>query len=523
MAGQALLVGGARQVGLSFTARIAQKALLYSSENDQWSEVPNGTPVNRYSHVAIRVEDAVGDDVVYLIGGLISTIASTDSVQRFRSTDGGTIEDVTLEPFGGRARHAGCAATAHKWVVAGGIPDPTFPFARTDCFAWDELTDTRVPVGPMAIARADHAMIQVSDGVVMAVGGVGHNPTNEDTDRALRDCEILDVATGRWRPTGKMLHARKSPIVFSTGGLIYATAGLDDVDAPVTQAEVYNPRTGRWSALPATTDATVDSFVGFAQTEDGDLLEHGGLTDTATLFVVGSNVISPKKSLVREVVVSDTPSPTSFTFPVEAGEAASVGATQAERTTAAPGEFKGPFIWDPDEGLAVTSIEATLQDALTANNHHQFLTVDSTEGFPDEQGWVVLAFGRKAQLGPVRYLGVVSGTELLFDFGYLPATTVPAGSKVTLLSQRGPFVPTETDLGAFYLTPSTAGRIAAQQYLAESQAAGLTANVTVKYPGDKGLGNAGQPASGVAKVTDAVYVWGGEDPDNELAAAREEE
>jgi hypothetical protein len=92
---------------------------------------------------------------------------------------------------------------------------------------------------------------------------------------------------------------------------------------------------------------------------------------------------------------------------------------------------------------------------------------------------------------------------------------------VRLLSGRVPFEPAADHLvGNFYVTGTAAGREAARQIINDIVAAGKQVLVTVLYPGDRGLGGEGFPQGGSYKLSDKVSVWGGDELDSEIPAAR---
>jgi len=183
----------------------------------------------------------------------------------------------------------------------------------------------------------------------------------------------------------------------------------------------------------------------------------------------------------------------------------------------------GPYILDPAAGLAVTAAASTITMQLNEGEQYASVTVADATQFPDDPGWLVFDFGFEDQQGPVQYLGRLSGTELALDFGYRFTRTVPNGATVTRLFQKGGFVPEHPeDVGSFYVTASPAGRVAAQAAIEGAVGVGVPLIETIVYPGDRGLGGEGSPASGAPKLSDKVAVWAGDDVDAEVAAAREE-
>jgi hypothetical protein len=78
-------------------------------------------------------------------------------------------------------------------------------------------------------------------------------------------------------------------------------------------------------------------------------------------------------------------------------------------------------------------------------------------------------------------------------------------------------------MGSFYITDSPAGRIVAEDAVKAAAGAGINVNVTVIYPGDRGLGGEGLPTSGTYKLSDVVGIFGSSTPDADTVAAREDD
>lgn len=194
----------------------------------------------------------------------------------------------------------------------------------------------------------------------------------------------------------------------------------------------------------------------------------------------------------------------------------------------APAGVPGPFSFDTKKGLAVTKVEETIAQDLNEDRSYSSFALDTgldanpALQFPDAPGYLVFDFGFQDMVGPVRYLGRLSESELLLDASFKFPNSIKSGSKVTLLSSKSPFEPPAGTLpGNFYATGTAAGRIAAENTLDQITAAGLKIAVTVLYPGDIGLGGSGLPVGGVPKITDAVAVWGGDSLDVEIPDAKE--
>jgi hypothetical protein len=105
---------------------------------------------------------------------------------------------------------------------------------------------------------------QLSDGNILITGGTRAYPQFDSTGNLVHDWDgskqtyIFDVASETYLQTGSMANARWYPTVVSVGGgKILVTGGLDDAARPLGVVthntdtnELYDPATGRWTALP---------------------------------------------------------------------------------------------------------------------------------------------------------------------------------------------------------------------------------------------------------------------------------
>ena len=175
-------------------------------------------------------------------------------------------------------------------------------------------------------------------------------------------------------------------------------------------------------------------------------------------------------------------------------------------------EFLGPYAYDPSAPFVVSEVSTASAQALDAGQSYGTVAAADSSPFPDGVGFLVFGYGTALQEGPVRYLGRPGGQILVLDPSYRFLLGHPAGSDVSLVSRLGPPAPA-ADGGSYqlYATGTSAGRIYAERLLGDISAAGVALDVTVLYPGDAGLGNQGLPKAG-ARVSDAVYVWGGDPP-----------
>jgi hypothetical protein len=170
----------------------------------------------------------------------------------------------------------------------------------------------------------------------------------------------------------------------------------------------------------------------------------------------------------------------------------------------------GPYVFDPRDGIQVTSVQTALTAPMLKGQHYDKVSVVSTEGFPSTGGFFVLAFGRSIQSQLVRVITVASPTELIVDFGAETENDYPAGTTVDFVPSKAPYVPESGEFGAFIATGTATGRLVAEQMISNSVEAGCNLSFEVTYPGDRGLGGEGRPTDGDGKLSDIVQVFGGD-------------
>jgi len=125
-------------------------------------------------------------------------------------------------------------------LVAGGTDDLFRPLASAELY--DPRTGAWTPARPMRLARALHAAALLRDGRVLVVGGRGFDTS----------AELYDPRTNRWSATGRLRAGRTSGVVapLADGRVLVAGGCCDHTPAhrPLTEAEVYDPATGLWTA-----------------------------------------------------------------------------------------------------------------------------------------------------------------------------------------------------------------------------------------------------------------------------------
>jgi N-acetylneuraminic acid mutarotase len=121
---------------------------------------------------------------------------------------------------------------------------------------YDPATNRWTAVAAPAVARTGHAAVRLDDGRVLVVGG------DEVTPNALElpvaSAEIYDPRSGRWSAAAPMSTPRLEPtLTLLANGYVVVAGGATGGDAVTASAEVYDPAADRWrAAAPMSTPRT---------------------------------------------------------------------------------------------------------------------------------------------------------------------------------------------------------------------------------------------------------------------------
>lgn len=400
-----------------------------------------------------------------------------------------------------------------------------------------------VATGAMTYARYAAAVVPLPDGRVVVAGGIGYHATLGDSvpqaasavSNELRSAEIYSPSLGIWTP----LPAMRGPHSYCAAGYVaaeqrvYVAGGIanDRVEYldlrtmtwHVTQAP-YPLTGGRGhggGAVAGTRTLVVPGGAGFDQDLEPSIYETSSEGPVDFTLVAGSERWAAGGLTGYHVAGPGSGGTTlHFTTPGYGYTAAAGGTVTA--VAAGPGTQPGPFTYDPRRGLGLTGKTGRLAVALRAGARYPTLVLGANEAlaFPDAPGYLVVNLGKKAQVGPVRYLGRLNTAALRLDAGFLWPAGALIGAEARLLTGKGGFAPPHPEtVGTFYATASNAGLAGAQAVLAEVSAAGVPLTVAVRYPGDRGLGAEGYPVRAAYKLSAVFAAFGGDDLDREVAAA----
>ncbi len=127
-------------------------------------------------------------------------------------------------------------------------------WAMLSLIVWARTSTEWLLTGSLHNAREYHTATLLRDGRVLVVGGEGNPSGSEGVAPSLTDAELYDARTGMWTHTGSLHDARQYQAasilpdghVLVVGGRRSST-GMASDDLYLASAELYDPRTNIWT------------------------------------------------------------------------------------------------------------------------------------------------------------------------------------------------------------------------------------------------------------------------------------
>jgi hypothetical protein len=447
-----------------------------------------------------------------------------------------------------RFQHQAIQFGEHKVMVIGGRTNTLHPYepigvsTNIDDFPMTaalntceivSLYDETVAAASMAYSRFAFGMTKLPDGGILVVGGIGYNPSKayagifSDSRRQheLNSVEIYDPVYGTWSVLPSTLEPHSYCLceyvasenkVFVFGG--YSSRLIEYLDL----------NDMRWKRLPDKLESEQVFGAGALAGVDVPILSGGAeilpgldlITEDA-IPLPGSTILGISSyggndaGLLGIHKVLNISSGQFMFQNFSAYAAASGGSVVALKAPTNP-SVNGPFIYD-NAGVAITNVYSATTSIIDAGSGRGSVGVVDLTNFP-ENGWLVFNFGYSNQVGPVHYYALTVNSVIL-DSSFKFPVEVPVGSEVRVLASKAAYIPT-TSTNGFHLTASEAGLLAAKNFLDQISASGIDLEVTVRYPGDRGLGNEDRPLKGSPKISDIVSLYAGDEVDRTVAEAR---
>jgi hypothetical protein len=180
-----------------------------------------------------------------------------------------------------RQEHTATLLRDGRVLIAGG--NDTGASAVASAELYDPKTGTFSPTGSMTAARSGDTATLLADGRVLLTGGQPEG-MNNGNGPFLVTAEIYDPKTGRFSATGSMTKARAwHTASLLADGRVLITGGLPSVFTSLASAEIYDPKTGTFSATGSM--AAGRAFHTATPLSDGRVLVAGGCPNGIDFFV----------------------------------------------------------------------------------------------------------------------------------------------------------------------------------------------------------------------------------------------
>ncbi|MGD0018430.1 MAG: kelch repeat-containing protein [Candidatus Limnocylindrales bacterium] len=282
--------GASPTAGATLAATPSASASLMPSPTPSPARGPGFIPTGsmttaRGEHAAILL----GDGCVLIAGGMVDG-GESDAAELYDPEAG------TFSPTGSMVyRRIGPTATLLPnglVLVAGGSGMGGTLKRAYSAELFDPKAGKFSLTGGMNVIRYDQAATLLPNGLVLLVGGSTTDPvaysgdfvalalSHEGVSRAVASAELYDPKTGTFSLTGSMKTARDGPTatLLPDGRVLVAggSVGAENNYKPVASAELYDPKTGRFSPTGSMSAARTGHTA--TRLTDGRVLIAGGWT-----------------------------------------------------------------------------------------------------------------------------------------------------------------------------------------------------------------------------------------------------
>ena len=290
--GKVLIAGGMRRNQDFYTS-----AELFDPAAGKF-QATGAMSVARVGHAAVLLRSGK----VLIVGGWVGH-GGTDSADLY---DPATGTFTALSRMNAkRGRPTATLLASGDVLIAGGADHDT-PGGIASAEIFRAATSKFEPVGPMHIARISQTATLLNDGRVLIVGGRG--------DTVTASAELYDPTSKQFVATGSLRTARyKHSAGRLPDGRVLIAGGSDERDwqGTTNSAEIYDPRTGKFSPTSPMNDSRFKLPEEAAQLASGQILVAGGskkveVYDPASgKFLIAAGQLADARHFMSETKLKD--------------------------------------------------------------------------------------------------------------------------------------------------------------------------------------------------------------------------
>ena len=275
--GKVFVIGGSGQLEMNeFGDTSLSTVEMYDPKTDIWTQKAN-MPTAR-SGVSVSVVDGK----IYAIGG--SKIKRIQVPRGFRSEgeELATVEmyDPVTDTWTQKTdmptpkKTMTCVVDRKIYAVGGWLNTNQKPQLES-VVVYDPATDTWTKAQSMKHARCS-AAIDVVNGEIYAIGGLGWSQIENQLDVYLSSVEVFNPKTNQWQKRTEMSAPKALHTASVINGKIYVIGGYFKEDSEfkkLSTIEIYDPATDRWTQEP---DMPIGKWGHKTEVIDGQVYIFGG-------------------------------------------------------------------------------------------------------------------------------------------------------------------------------------------------------------------------------------------------------
>jgi len=207
--------------------------------------------------------------------------------------------------LGGRAAVVGLGVVVVLGVILSGggnasptAVDPVGSAAASSPSSVAASPPTWTFTGSLATPRTSFTATLLGDGTVLVAGGSPSFAVPYSNPETLNSAELYDPDSGTWTPTARMVEARYGhTATLLPDGVVLVAGGSSASEALgttllVTSVELYDPRSGTWTAIQGMLEARWSSHTA-TLLPDGTVLVAGGFVNTIGRGLASAELYDP--------------------------------------------------------------------------------------------------------------------------------------------------------------------------------------------------------------------------------------